>query len=158
MTRRVSTRCRLFIFAIDATSCKSTGLVTVKAVMRASPNSTTTAFGLVITFHQGSCVGELNHRKFWLMLVAMTVEFGWSTCYVASYYQVWSGLDYNKDGYEAENKIEGKLYSKEYGAFFMSAVITISATLMVVDHCVTRSVCSASTPTFWSRTLLRGSS
>lgn len=41
-------------------------------------------------------------------------------------------MDYNKEGYEADNKIEGVKYTKEYGAFFMAGVITILATLMVV--------------------------
>lgn len=35
----------------------------------------------------GGCVGELNHRKFWLMLLAMTIEFSWSACYVTIAYR-----------------------------------------------------------------------
>ena len=46
--------------------------------------------------------------------------------------QVWSGLDYNRDGFEKDNKLDGVAYSKEYGAFFMAASIVFLATLMVV--------------------------
>lgn len=46
--------------------------------------------------------------------------------------QVWSGLTYNTVGYEEENKIKDREYSKEYGAFFMSGVVVFLAVVFSV--------------------------
>lgn len=73
----------------------------------------------------GGCVGELNHRKFLLMLISMQVQY----FFVCKY--LWSGLEVNSDNYSEEHPEDPRKYTKEYGAFFMSAVVGFVASGLV---------------------------
>lgn len=73
----------------------------------------------------GGCVGELNHRKFLLMLVSMQVQY----FLVCKY--LWSGMEVNSDSYTEEHPEDPRKYTKEYGAFFMSAVVAFVASGLV---------------------------
>lgn len=77
-------------------------------------------------------MGELNHGKFFLMLLTMCSQYIWTFSWVLASDQIWSGLTYNTVGYEEENNVKDRQYTKEYGAFFMSGVIVFLAILFSV--------------------------
>lgn len=60
------------------------------------------------------------------MLVFQTITFIW-TFFIAL-----SGLKYNSDNYEKINQLPPNTYSKEYGAFILVVIITLSALVFVL--------------------------
>ena len=86
--------CLHYTSVISATLFRSTGPGIARAAILVLRSSIIIASGLVIFNYSGSCVGELNHRKFWCMLLAMMIEFGWTACYVRQNLlgMVWSRL------------------------------------------------------------------
>ena len=73
----------------------------------------------------GGCVGELNHRKFLLMLVSMQIQY-----FLVCQY-LWSGMEVNAEDYADNHPDDPRTYTKEYGAFFMSAVVAFVASGLV---------------------------
>ena len=74
-------------------------------------------------------MGELNVRKFFLMLVVMIIFFIW--CFIISI----SGMIENVEYSEKEKKINhmdpNDSYTKEYGAFVMTTLVLVLAILFV---------------------------
>ena len=76
-------------------------------------------------FWIGGCVGELNLRKFFLMLFLQTLLFTWLLSLSLS------GLAFNSENYEQLHHLPKNTFTKDYGSFVLLAIISIAALLFV---------------------------
>ena len=76
-------------------------------------------------FWIGGCVGELNLRKFFIMLFFQSLLFIWVL------YLSLTGLAYNSDNYEKIHNLPENLYTKDYGSFVLLTIISIAALIFV---------------------------